>query len=408
MNRPSEITSQSTGGLTSRFTSVDALRGAVMVIMALDHVRDFFHVGAMSFSPTDLAKTNPILFLTRWITHFCLPVFMFTAGAGAFFWWRRGGHTKPQLSTFLWTRGIWFIVLELTVMQLAYDFNLPTRFPIFLLILWIFGLCMILMAALVHLRLSWLLVLSLALMVGHDALGPISASRFGASAWVWNIVHQPGGFVVAGEPVRVVYTLLPWIAVMGAGFCFGHIFKWDGARRQRLMRRIGIACTIAFLALRGINRYGDPAPWSVQKSVLFTALSFLNCTKYPASLDFLLMTLGPALLALAWLDRHAPRTTNPLVIFGRVPMFYFVLHFYLIHVLAVLLALLRYGKPALSFMFQPEPSMGTARQLFPPHFGYSLWATYAVWIFVVVCLYPLCRWYAGFKAKHRNLWLSYL
>lgn len=395
-------------GGPSRFTSVDALRGAVMIIMALDHVRDFFHSGAMSFSPTDLAKTTAILFLTRWITHFCLPVFMFTAGAGAFFWWRRGGHTKQQLSTFLWTRGIWFIVLEWTVMQFAYDFNLPTRFPILLLILWIFGLCMIVMAALVHLRISWLLALSLAVILGHDALNRISASSFGPGAWAWELIHQPGSFVFAGQPVRVVYTLLPWIAILAAGFCFGRIFEWEPRVRQRLMLRLGLFSTLAFLVLRAINRYGDPAPWSVQKSGLFTALSFLNCVKYPASLDFLLMTLGPALLALAWLDRHPARRSNPLVIFGRVPMFYFILHFYWIHMLAVLLALLRYGETALSFVFQPEPSMGTARQLFPPAFGYSLWQTYAIWIFVVLCLYPLCRWYANFKAKHRSLWLSYL
>jgi uncharacterized membrane protein len=393
---------------SSRLTSIDALRGAVMVLMALDHVRDFFHAGAMSFSPTDLARTTTILFLTRWVTHFCLPVFMFTAGAGAFLWWRRGAHTTRQLSFFLCTRGVWFVLLELTAMQLAYDFNLPTRFPILLVILWIFGFCMIVMAALVYLPASWLLVLSLAMIATHNLLDRVSASQFGPAGWIWNLIHQPGFFVLAGKRILAPYTLVPWIAVLTAGFCFAQIFQWEPYARRRLMQWIGFASVIAFLVLRALNRYGDPLPWSVQKSAVFTALSFLNCTKYPASLDFLLMTLGPALLALAYLDRHPSKITNPLVTFGRVPMFYFILHFYFIHGLVVLMAWIRYGRSALSFIFNPPPSMGTARQLFPADFGYSLWFTYVVWIIVVLCLYPLCRWYANIKARHPSLWLSYL
>jgi uncharacterized membrane protein len=392
----------------SRFTSLDALRGAVMVLMALDHVRDFFHTGAMSFSPTDLTKTTTVLFLTRWITHLCLPVFMFTAGTSAFLWRRARNHTTGQLSFFLWTRGIWFVLLELTLMQLAYDFSVPTRYPILLLILWIFGFCMVVMAGLVHLHVTWLLALSLALIATHNCLDGISAAQFGSSAWVWNLVHQPGIVVLAGRRILVTYTLVPWIAVMTAGFCFGTIFQWQPDVRQRLMRLIGLASISAFLLLRAINVYGDPIPWSNQKSVLFTVLSFLNCTKYPASLDFLLMTLGPALLALAYLDRHPPKITNPVVIFGRVPMFYFILHFYVIHASAVLFAWMKYGGTALSFVFNPPPSMGTARQLFPPDFGYSLWVTYIVWLVVVVSLYPLCKWYANIKARRRSAWLSYL
>lgn len=392
----------------SRLTSIDALRGAVMVLMALDHVRDFFHRSAMSFSPTDLTRTTPILFLTRWVTHFCLPIFMFTAGLGAFLWWQRGLHTKRQLSFFLWTRGVWFVVLELTIMQLAYDFNISVRFPILLLILWIFGLCMVVMAALVHLPVSWLLVFSLVVIAGHNCLDVITASQFGACAWVWNVIHQPGFLLLAGRRILVTYTLLPWVAVMTAGFCFGRILSWEPSVRQRFMQVIGFASLIAFVLLRLINRYGDPVPWSVQKSGVFAVLSFLNCTKYPASLDFLLMTLGPAMLVLAYFDRHPLRMTNPLVIFGRVPMFYFVLHFYLIHALMVVMAFLKYGGAASSFAFNPPPSMGTAAQLFPAAFGYSLWVTYGMWIVVIVFLYPLCRWYARVKATHRNPWLSYL
>lgn len=393
---------------SSRLTSIDSLRGLVMVLMALDHVRDFFHAGAMSFSPTDLTKTTAILFLTRWITHFCLPVFMFTAGAGAFLWQRMRGHTNRELSKLLWTRGLWFIILELTLMQFAYDFNISSRFPIFLLILWIFGLCMIVMSTLIYLRPAWLLALSAAVIAGHNLLDRVDAAQFGSAGWLWRLIHQPGVFPLAGRQILITYTLLPWIGVISAGFCFGYVLEWVPAKRRAFMLRAGLAAVAAFFVLRAINRYGDPAPWSVQKSVVFTALSFLNCTKYPASLDFLLMTLGPALLLLAFLDMHPPASRNPLVIFGRVPMFYFVLHFYLIHLLMVAMAFLRYGASAVSFMSLPPPSMGTPPQFFPPHFGYSLAFAYAMWILVVVTLYPICKWYGKIKASHRSPWLTYL
>ena len=382
---------------SSRLRSLDALRGAVMILMTLDHVRDFFHIGATSFSPTDLARTNTILFLTRWITHFCLPVFMFASGAGAYLWWRQRDHTKGQLSRFLLTRGAWFIVLELTVMQLAYNFNVSSGLMVLLLILWIFGICMILMAGLVHLPIRWLLGASVAVICLHNCLDRVQASQFGSAAWVWNVLHQPGVLSVASRSVLVSYTLLPWIAVMAAGFCLGPVLERSPAVRGRILRRLGWAAVIGFILLRALNIYGDPVPWSVQKSAGFTILSFLNCTKYPASLDFLLMTLGPALLVLALFDRHPPTGSNPLIVFGRVPMFFFVLHFYLIHTLEAVMAWLRYGNSALSFVFNPPPSMGGPAQLFPANFGYGLWVTYAVWIAVVACLYPLCRWYANFK-----------
>src|SRR5262249_35864523 len=207
----------------SRLQSLDALRGLVMILMALDHVRDFFHTGAMSFSPTDLTKTTAILFFTRWITHFCLPVFMFSAGTGAFLWWRQRHPSKSELSRFLWTRGLWFILLELTVMRFSYNFNFSTRFPIFLLVLWIFGICMIGLAVLIHLPLRVLAALSLIVIVFHNCLDPIEASMFGSATWIWNVLHQPGVFNFGGATILVSYTFLPWIAVMSIGFCFGHV-----------------------------------------------------------------------------------------------------------------------------------------------------------------------------------------
>jgi uncharacterized membrane protein len=338
----SSITSGSR--LSSRLSSIDALRGVVMVIMALDHVRDFFHISAVSFSPTDLTRTTPILFFTRWITHFCMPVFMFAAGMGMFLYGQRA-RSRGQLSRFLLTRGVWFLVLELTVMRLAYDFSLSLRFPFLLLILWIFGLCMIVMAALHHLPLRWLAALSLAVIALHNCLDRIPSSSFGSAAWLWNLLHQPGAFRFAGETFIAPYPVVPWIAVMAAGYCFGRIFSREPAVRRSRMLRIGLVSTIAFFVIRAINLYGDPVPWARQKSAVFTVLSFLNCTKYPASLDFVLMTLGPAILLLAYFDGRSLKPSNAIVVFGRVPMFYFVLHFYLIHTMAVFAEWFRYGPP---------------------------------------------------------------
>jgi uncharacterized membrane protein len=405
-NRATTASARDYAKPTSRLMSIDALRGIVMVFMALDHIRDFFHIGAMSFSPTDLTRTTPILFFTRWITHYCMPVFMLTAGMGAFLFAQR--HTRAQLSRFLWTRGVWFVFLELTIMQLAYNFNFSSRFIVLLLILWIFGVCFIAMAALAYLPTRWLAILSVLVIVFHNCLDRIPAARFGSAAPIWNVLHQPGVFPFAGRMVLVPYSLLPWVGVIVAGFCFSHIFLLDRARRDRILLWLGIVLILGFAVLRTINHYGDPAPWSHQKSAVFTLLSFLNCTKYPASLDFLLMTLGPALLLLAYLDQRTFQFTNPLIIFGRVPMFYFVLHFYLIHCLVVIAAWLRYGISANRFIFNPVPSMGGPQDLFPAHFGYSLWVVYAVWALTLVLLYPICRWFAEIKARRRDWWISYL
>jgi uncharacterized membrane protein len=390
----------------SRLGSVDMLRGAVMIVMALDHVRDFFHRAAISFSPTDLGKTTPILFLTRWITHFCLPVFMFCAGIGMFLWLQRG-RTRAQLSRFLFTRGLWFILLELVVMQFAYDFNVSGKYLILLLILWIFGLCMVAMAALIHLPFPLLAVLSIAIIALHNLLDGINASAF-TPAWMWNLLHQPGIISFAGRQALTPYTLLPWVGVMAAGFCFGRTYRLDAKTRRGLMFKIGGGATAAFLLLRFVNHYGDPAPWSQQRSLVFTILSFLNCTKYPGSLDFVLMTLGPAILLLAWFDGRSLSARNPVIIFGRVPMFYFILHFYLIHALLVLMSYIRYGRGASGFIFNPPPAMAGPAQLFPAGFGYGLGMVYIIWIGLVAVLYPLCIWFAGVKARRRDWWLSYL
>ena len=330
----------------SRLTSVDALRGAVMVLMALDHVRDFFHVGAMSFSPEDLTRTTPILFLTRFVTHFCAPAFLFLAGVGAFLRLQRAGSSQAQLSRFLWTRGLRLVFVELTLMRLAMTFELS--FPALLLVLWALGISMVAMAVLVRLPTRALPVASGAVIVLHNLLDPLQPSAFGAFAGLWNLLHQPGLVVVAGVPLAVVgYPLVPWVAVMAAGYCSGSLFLREPAERRRILLASGTAMVVAFLLLRASNLYGDPVPWSAGPSATVTVLSFLRVTKYPPSLCFLLVTLGPALLALACLERFKLHAGHPLVVIGRVPLFYYVVHFWAIHLLASLLAWLRYGNASL-------------------------------------------------------------
>ncbi len=379
--------------MNSRIRSIDALRGLVMIIMALDHVRDFFSADALHFQPDDLARTTTALFFTRWVTHICAPVFMFAAGIAAFLWWQHG-KTLHQLSVFLWKRGLWLVFLELTALRFAEFFSL-TQGPVVLTVLWALGWSMVALGFLVHLPVRVLAVLSVLVISMHNLADPLTFS-----SPLWNILHQPGFFVLHGIPVVVGYPLIPWFAVMSAGFCFGRVVQLAPRERQRWMIRVGLVTTLAFLVIRGINGYGDPVRWSG------TLLSFLRCTKYPPSLDFLTMTLGPALLLLAWFDTLNFGARNPLIVFGRVPLFYFIVHFFVAHLLAFPLALLRYGR--VGFLLNPYPTLGGSPKLYPADYGYSLWAVYLIWISVVLVLYPLCVWYGRLKERRRDWWLSYL
>jgi uncharacterized membrane protein len=390
-----------------RVQSVDALRGAIMMLMAIDHIRDYVSRSAMQFLPTDLTRTTAAIFFTRWITHFCAPVFMLTAGLGAFFWMNRGHRSKSELSGFLVTRGIWLILLEVTLMRAIMFFQISYReHLVLLIILWAIGVSMIALAALVHLPLRVLAGLSIAIVALHNLLDPISAERFGRAAWLWDILHQRGLITFMGIRFVTGYQVLPWIGVMSLGYCLGSTFLWDGARRQRFLMRLGLALTVTFILLRAINVYGDPFRWSHQASPLFSVLSFLNTTKYPPSLDFLLMTLGPALAVMGWLERFHFSVANPMIVFGRVPFFYYVAHMLLAHLIAVGLGFARYGWHG--FLLIPPPSMGSSGKLFPPDYGFPLWTVYAVWIAVLLLLYPACRWFAGVKQNRHEWWLSYL
>lgn len=378
--------------------SVDMLRGLVMVIMALDHTRGFF--SNVTFYPMDLSQTTPALFWTRWITHLCAPVFIFLAGTGAFLSTSRG-KTPRELAWFLVTRGLWLVFLEITVVRcLGWTFNFDLR-SVGAAVIWAIGWSMVVLAGLVFLRIELIAFIGVSMIAMHNAFDHVRPEAFGDFAWLWHILHQPGGKIewFPGSTLSVGYPLIPWIGVMAAGYAFGKLLLLDVERRRRWIFRIGAAATLLFIVLRASNLYGDPNPWSEQKSALFTFFSFVNCQKYPPSLLYLLMTLGPALMLLAAIDRPLPAALRPIIVFGRVPLFYYLLHLPVIHGLAVLFAFVRYGEAGWLY--------GTYSTPRPQDYGYNLPVVYFLWVLVVVMLYPLCRWFADLKRRRREAWLSY-
>ena len=389
----------------SRLYSVDMLRGLVMVTMALDHVRDFFS-NAYSFDPTDLTQTNAALFFTRWITHFCAPVFVFLAGTGAFLSTSRG-KTKKDLAGFLLSRGLWLVFLDLFfVHTFGWWFNFDYHL-VYGDVLWALGWSMVVMAGLVFLPIWSITAVGIAMVATHNMFDGVRADSFSSFRWVLAVLHS--GDVL--EPLRGVhfipgYPLVPWIGVMAAGYGFGSLMLRPKDKRPKELLLLGIGLTLAFVVIRATNIYGDPHTWSVQKTCLFTVLSFINCEKYPPSLLYLLMTLGPAITALALFERVRNSMSRPFVTLGRVPLFYYLLHIALIHALAVAVAYAQYGQA--TWMFK-NPSLPVSMLLpFPEGYGYGLATVYAIWLGVVVILYPACRWFASVKGSRREVWLSYL
>ena len=373
-----------------------------MVIMALDHVRDFF--GGTAVSPTNLAATTVPLFFTRWVTHICAPVFFLLTGTGAYFAMRR--RSPNGLARFLLARGAWLVVLDVFVVRcLALQFNFDYRVTV-LNVLWALGWSMIALAAMVRLRPATAGILGIAMIAGHNLLDPIRPAAFGALAPIWTILHVQGFVLNApGRVVLAAYPLIPWIGVMAAGFGLGPLLERSRQERDPWLLRVGLALTAAFIVLRAVNVYGDPVPWATQRSAAVTVLSFLNTTKYPPSLLFLLMTLGPALLLLRALDRPVKTWLRPLQTFGRVPLFYFVVHLAMIHAFAVVVCWLSYG--GVHWMFQ-SPDLGHFPITEPPGWPRPLPAVYAIWIGIVAAMYPLCRWYESVKSRSTSRWLSYL
>lgn len=400
----------------SRIDSIDLLRGIVMVIMMLDHTRDFVHNAVYQFDPTDPTRTNLVLFFTRWITHFCAPVFVFLAGTGAYLQFMRG-KSKGELSRFLLTRGLWLILLELTVVRLAVTFSFDYRFFGFLQVIWVIGVSMIVLAALIHLPLKVVAAFGLIMIGVHNYFDDFRFESWrgpetpvpSLAGKLWMLLHQPfEGIPIAGFPspvLFVIYPLIPWIGVMAAGYAFGALYRLDPLRRRRLLVIIGAVTTALFIGLRLINRYGDRAEWSQQKNIIYTVLSFLNTSKYPPSLLFLLMTLGPAILALALFEAKqgkAGRIREIFVTFGRVPLFFYVLQWFTAHIISIILHF-AFGKPV-GWLFQSPMTFAPP----PPEAGFNLAVVYVAWIIGVVLLYPLCKWFAGVKARRKDWWLSYL
>jgi|SRR3984885_1869750 len=379
-----------------RIESIDVVRGVIMILMALDHVRDFF--GNSGLNPTDPATTTIPVFFTRWITHFCAPVFFLLTGTGAYLSLRK--QTKRELSRFLFTRGLWLIFLELTVTRcLGWQFNFDYHVTM-LIVLWALGWAMIVLSALVYLPAFLVTTFGVVMIATHNLLDSIDSSNP-----LWSILHSPNVIVnYPGRVVRVIYVLVPWVGVTAAGYGLGQIFSWPSARRKAFLLPLGAGLSATFVVLRGINVYGDPLRWSTQKSAAFTALSFLNTTKYPPSLLYLLMTLGPALLFLWAIDARTPQWLRPALTVGKVPMFYYLLHIPLIHVLAIAVCYARYGQ--VHWMFE-SPTLRQFPITPPPGWGYSLPIVYLVWGVVVITLYPFCRWFADLKRRRSDAWLSY-
>jgi uncharacterized membrane protein len=394
----------STPVLTSRIASIDILRGAVMVLMAIDHVR--VYSGLPAGGPT------PGIFFTRWITHFCASAFIFLAGTSIFFYARKHSDT----SQFLVTRGLWLIFLELTILRFAWTFNFDFANYEMAGVLWVIGCCMILMAALVRLPLRITGAVGVIFIAGHNLMdyrlfqiaNGLNASRFSG---LWKILYfgffaGPIQFGPNGPNLIVLYSLIPWIGVMATGYAFGKILTLEPARRHRICLFIGLGAIALFLVLRGFNFYGDPRPWRspTPDHPMPGLLSFLNCNKYPASLNYLLMTLGPIIALIPLLETARGPVARAITVFGRVPFFYYVLHIPLIHLLALIVSRIREGT-ANPWLFTNHP-MGNPEP--PDGYTWSLPLLYLVWAIAIALLYPACRWFAEVKAKGTNWWLRYL
>jgi uncharacterized membrane protein len=399
---------ESPSSAPARVASVDIIRGVVMVLMAIDHVR--------VFAAVPVSGTSAAVFFTRWITHFCAPAFIFLAGTSAFLYARR----KSGISRFLLTRGILLVILELTVIRLSWTFNFDFRQYEMAGVIWVIGWCMIAMAALVKMPVRAIAAIGLIIIFGHNLLdGQLFslAETLGndVRSILWKVLYvgffaAPVELTAQGPRLFVLYTFFPWIGVMATGYAFGTIITQDPARRDRLCLTIGLAGIALFLVLRGFNLYGDPSPWSAPTPQpdgppqLPAVLSFLNTSKYPASLLFLLMTLGPTIAVIPLLERAGGALVRWMTAFGRVPFFYYVLHIPLIHVMAIIVSKLRMGT-VVPWLFSNHPMASPGP---PAGYRWSLGLLYLVWLIVVVLLYFACRWYADLKARRKDPWLAYL
>jgi len=384
-----------------RIQSIDLLKGLVMVIMALDHVRDYFHYSAFFFDATDPEQTTWPIFITRFITHFCAPAFSFLAGTSAFMIGKK--KSPAELSSFLFKRGLWLVFVEIIIINFAWKFDLNFT-QIGLQTIWSLGISMIVLAGLIHFPKKMILVFSLLIIFGHNLLDNI---HFDGS-YLWAILHERQKFeFTEGHTVIFAYSLLPWIGVMSLGYCFGSLYdsSFDAQKRKQLLNGLGIASIALFFILIAFNTYGDPLQWTNYGDVSKTLMSILNISKYPPSLLYLLVTLGGTLLFLANAEKLKGNVVNFFCVFGRVPFFYYILHLYLIHLMAVIAA------EFTGFGWKIMVSMPTfiTRVEALKGYGFNLITVYVVWIIVILLLYPLCKKFDNYKQSHKEKWwLSYL
>ena len=391
------------GKSSYRIESIDLLRGLIMIIMALDHIRDYFHADAMLYNPTDLSQTNVLLFFTRFITHYCAPVFMFLSGTSAYLVGIRKG--RKALSKFLFTRGLWLVFLELTVVSFAWFFDVHF-ITIGMFVIWALGISMMVLSILIYLPQAAILIIGLLMVFGHNLLDNVHVSGSGFPSFIWSVIHEQHQFEYKGHFFFVGYPLVPWIGVMALGYCTGSFYKndFDNVRRKRLLLLMGVCALVLFILLRYSNWYGDASHWSKQSQPAFTLLSFLNVSKYPPSLLYLLVTLGPALIFLSFTERSNNWLAEKIKVIGRVPMFYYLVHLYLIHLGAMLAAGLSgfsWKDMILTNWISAEPALRG--------YGFSLGVVYIIWFLLIVILYFLCKWYDDYKKKNKEKWwLSYL
>jgi uncharacterized membrane protein len=387
-----------------RIDSIDLLRGIIMVVMAIDHVRDFFHITASTDSATNLFTTTPQLFFTRWITHFCAPVFVFLAGTSIYLQGLR--KSKKELRSFLIKRGVWFILIEIFIMSFAFTFD-PLYHIIIFQVIWATSISMIILGLCITLPFRYILAIGLLIVVGHNLLDYPEAARNQQVGFFWDLAHH-GRFAIYRifdhHSLGILYPFFPWTGVMFCGYALGKLYEpgVDAVKRKKALLWIGLSFAALFIILRLINLYGDPNPWSGQKNGVYSFLSFLNTTKYPPSIMYLGMTLGPALVFLALLEKVRNKISGFFVVFGRVPFFFYVIHFYAIHVLCLIIFYVQgYGSADIipkrtPFLFRPD------------NFGFNLPGMYLIWFCLILALYPLCRKYSEYKRTHHQWWLSYL
>jgi uncharacterized membrane protein len=388
----------------SRIQSIDLLRGIIMIIMALDHCRDYFHSAALVDDPLNLATTSPFLYFTRWITHFCAPIFLFLSGTSA--WLQSGRKTKKELSQFLITRGLWLILVDLVIITLGTTGDI--YFSYFIIqTLWAIGISMAILGLMIWLPFYVILITGLVIVLGHNSLDFAEANQQGDLPFWWHLLHKQGDFTLwPGHHLFIFYPFLSWSGLMMLGYCFGKVFTaYEVPQRNKILLGTGVGLLVFFAVLRFTNLYGDPVDWSAQKNALYTFLSFMNVQKYPPSLLYMCATIGPALIFLGLVKNTGSRLSKIFIIYGRVPMFYYIIHFYVLCIVNITLYLSRGHTVAEGLKGMP----GMPWKFVAPGEGFSLAVAYAIWISVVIALYPLCKWYDKYKSSHpEKKWLSYL